>query len=112
VAAAQAAFTKGVGATIEQDPSLRIHPLFGLFAEPASTMLIAGPAKHAAHERSPGLNFFAVRIGNTGLASNLGDGHFSRVIDELAYPGPLGSHAQLQALHAQRLFRDTGQQPD
>ncbi len=40
VALAQAAFPKGIGATVEQDPSLLAHPLFGLFAEPASTILI------------------------------------------------------------------------
>ncbi len=68
VAAAQATFSKGIGATIEQDPSLMIHPLFGLFAEPASTMLITAPAHQvAAIERIAGeLNFFAVRIGATG----------------------------------------------
>ena len=33
VALAQAGFPKGIGATIEQDQSLMIHPLFGLFAE-------------------------------------------------------------------------------
>ena len=37
VALAQAGFAKGIGATVEQDPSLMVHPLFGLFAEPAST---------------------------------------------------------------------------
>ena len=40
VALAQAAFPKGIGATVEQDPSLLAHPLFGLFAEPASTILV------------------------------------------------------------------------
>ena len=40
VALAQAAFAKNIGATVEQDPSLLAHPLFGLFAEPASTVLV------------------------------------------------------------------------
>ena len=40
VALAQAAFTKGIGATVEQDASLLAHPLFGLFAEPASTVIL------------------------------------------------------------------------
>ena len=45
VALAQAAFRKGIGATVEQDPSLMVHPLFGLFAEPASTMLVTTRSK-------------------------------------------------------------------
>ena len=40
VALAQAAFPLGIGATVEQDQSLMAHPLFGLFAEPASTMIV------------------------------------------------------------------------
>ena len=34
-----------IGATVEQDPSLLAHPLFGLFAEPASTVILT-----TAHE--------------------------------------------------------------
>jgi phosphoribosylformylglycinamidine synthase len=68
VAAAQATFTRGIGATIEQEQSLTAHPLFGLFAEPASTMLITAPAHHVAViEKIAGeLNLFAARIGATG----------------------------------------------
>ncbi|HEY3628536.1 MAG TPA: phosphoribosylformylglycinamidine synthase subunit PurL [Terracidiphilus sp.] len=92
VAAAQATFLKGIGATLEQDRSLMIHPLFGLFAEPASTMLISAPAHNvAAIERIANeLNFFAARIGTTGgkrLEFSVdGDAFISASIDELRTP--------------------------
>jgi phosphoribosylformylglycinamidine synthase len=68
VAVAQAAFPKGIGAAIEQDESLQVHPLFGLFAEPASTMLItAAPGRVAEIEKlAAEFNFFVARIGTTG----------------------------------------------
>jgi phosphoribosylformylglycinamidine synthase len=68
VAVAQAAFPKGIGAAIEQDESLQVHPLFGLFAEPASTMLItAAPGRVAEIEKlAAEFNFFVARIGATG----------------------------------------------
>ena len=68
VALAQAAFSKGIGATIEQDPSLLAHPLFGLFAEPASTILVT--ADHGDVSEIDAIasqhNFFSARIGVTG----------------------------------------------
>jgi phosphoribosylformylglycinamidine synthase len=68
VALAQAAFPKEIGATVEQEQSLMIHPLFGLFAEPASTMLVtAHPSQVAAIEELAGeYSFFSARIGTTG----------------------------------------------
>ncbi|HMD77314.1 MAG TPA: AIR synthase related protein, partial [Terracidiphilus sp.] len=68
VALAQAAFPNGIGATVEQDPSLMVHPLFGLFAEPASTLLLSAPHGNVSEiERLAGeFNFLAVRIGSTG----------------------------------------------
>jgi phosphoribosylformylglycinamidine synthase len=65
---AQAAFTKGIGATVEQDASLLAHPLFGLFAEPATTVLLTATEKHlGAIEKLAGeFKFLAVRIGTTG----------------------------------------------
>jgi phosphoribosylformylglycinamidine synthase len=68
VALAQAAFPKGIGATVEQDQSLLAHPLFGLFAEPASTVLVTThPSNASAIERLAGkYNFLAARIGSTG----------------------------------------------
>ncbi len=68
VALAQAAFSKGIGATIEQDSSLLAHPLFGLFAEPASTVIVTANSgvvpeieKLAAEYK-----FLSARIGTTG----------------------------------------------
>ena len=53
VALAQAAFTKGIGATVEQDPSLLAHPLFGLFAEPASTVLVTTDRRQTSLRSKP-----------------------------------------------------------
>ena len=68
VALAQAAFTKGIGATVEQDPSLLAHPLFGLFAEPASTILVT--TDHGNLSEIDAIagqhNFLSAHIGTTG----------------------------------------------
>jgi phosphoribosylformylglycinamidine synthase len=68
VALAQAGFPKGIGATVEQDQSLLLHPLFGFFAEPASTVLLtAEPNRVAAiEELADEYGFYAVRLGATG----------------------------------------------
>jgi phosphoribosylformylglycinamidine synthase len=68
VALAQAAFPLPIGATVEQDRSLLAHPLFGLFAEPASTMLLtAAPVDFAEIENLASQHgFLAARIGTTG----------------------------------------------
>jgi len=68
VALAQAAFSKGVGATVEQEPVLMIHPLFGLFAEPASIMVVsADPGQVSAiEELAEHFSFNVARIGKTG----------------------------------------------
>jgi phosphoribosylformylglycinamidine synthase len=68
VALAQAAFPKGIGATVEQEQSLMVHPLFGLFAEPASTVLVSTHTSNlSAIEKLAGkYNFLAARIGTTG----------------------------------------------
>jgi phosphoribosylformylglycinamidine synthase len=68
VALAQSGFPKGIGATVEQDQSLMVHPLFGLFAEPATTMLVtASPSQVAQIESlADEFGFFAARIGTTG----------------------------------------------
>jgi len=68
VALAQAAFPLFIGASIEQDQSLMAHPLFGLFAEPASTILAtAHPDNVSEIEAIAGRHgFFSVRIGTTG----------------------------------------------
>ncbi len=68
VALAQAAFPKGIGATVEQDQSLMVHPLFGLFAEQASTVLLTTDSSNVSEiEKLAGeFNFLAARIGTTG----------------------------------------------
>jgi phosphoribosylformylglycinamidine synthase subunit PurL len=67
-ALAQAAFPLGIGATVEQDQSLMVHPLFGLFSEPASTMLVSTHPSHVAaiEELADRYSFLAARVGTTG----------------------------------------------
>ena len=68
VALAQAAFAQGIGATVEQDASLLAHPLFGLFAEPASTVIVTADHGDLAEidAMASQYNFFAALIGATG----------------------------------------------
>jgi len=68
VALAQSAFLKSIGAKVEQDPSLLAHPLFGLFAEPASTILVTThpSSVSAIGKLASEYNFFSARIGTTG----------------------------------------------
>jgi phosphoribosylformylglycinamidine synthase len=68
VALAQAAFPLGIGATVEQEQSLMAHPLFGLFAEPASTMLVSAYATQIEdiEELADQYGYFVARIGTTG----------------------------------------------
>jgi phosphoribosylformylglycinamidine synthase len=68
VALAQAAFAKNIGAVVEQEPSLMVHPLFGLFAEPASTIIVTTDPSHisAIEKLAEEYSFFAARIGTTG----------------------------------------------
>ncbi len=94
VALAQGAFAKGIGATVEQDSSLLAHPLFGLFAEPASTVLVT---THTSNVSAVGKlagqhNFLSARIGTTG-GSRLeisvdGDSFISAPLAELQTLGP------------------------
>jgi phosphoribosylformylglycinamidine synthase II len=101
VAASQAAFAKNIGATIEQEQSLTSHPLFGLFAEPASTMLISTPHQHVAEieKIANELSFFAARIGTTGgrrLEITVdGQPFISASIDELRTPWATALEATL-----------------
>jgi phosphoribosylformylglycinamidine synthase len=68
VALAQAAFANSIGLTVEQDPSLLAHPLFGLFAEPASTLIVTADPKNLSEidAMAGQYNFFSARIGTTG----------------------------------------------
>jgi phosphoribosylformylglycinamidine synthase len=68
VALAQAGFPKAIGAIVEQEQSLMVHPLFGLFAEPASTMLVTtDPSQVSTIEAlADEYGYFVARIGTTG----------------------------------------------
>jgi phosphoribosylformylglycinamidine synthase len=68
VALAQAGFSNGIGAAVDQQESLMVHPLFGLFAEPASTILLsADPSQISTiEELADNFSFNAARIGTTG----------------------------------------------
>jgi phosphoribosylformylglycinamidine synthase subunit PurL len=68
VALAQTALASGIGATIEQEQSLMVHPLFGLFAEPASTVVVTCAPSEVQEiaEIAGESNFLAARIGTTG----------------------------------------------
>ncbi len=68
VAVAQAAFAKSIGAVVEQDPSQAAAPLFGIFAEPASTMLVSADPKrvHEIASLAEMYGYSATRIGSTG----------------------------------------------
>jgi phosphoribosylformylglycinamidine synthase len=68
VALAQAAFPLGIGAKVDQEQSLMIHPLFGLFAEPASIVLVTTASSNIAEieKLAEEYNFLCARIGVTG----------------------------------------------
>jgi phosphoribosylformylglycinamidine synthase subunit PurL len=68
VALAQSALVSGIGAVAEQEPSLMVHPLFGLFAEQASTVILTcapGDVEEIA-ELAGQSQILAARIGSTG----------------------------------------------
>ncbi len=71
VALAESAISSGIGTTANQDESLLVHPLFGLFAEPASTVIVtAKPADVDEIEALAGeFSYFVARIGTTGGTS-------------------------------------------
>ncbi len=68
VALAQSAFPLGIGAKVEQDQALMAHPLFGVFAEPASTMILTAELNRilAIEELADQYGYIAARIGTTG----------------------------------------------
>jgi phosphoribosylformylglycinamidine synthase len=68
VSLAQAAFTKGIGARVDQEQSLLVHPLFGLFAEPASTVLVSTDHGNvsAIEKLASEYSFFVSQIGTAG----------------------------------------------
>jgi phosphoribosylformylglycinamidine synthase len=68
VALAQSTFRNSIGATVQQDPSLTAYPLFGLFAEPASTLVLTtDPSRVAEIEKiAAEYSLLVARIGVTG----------------------------------------------
>jgi len=68
VSLAQAAFPLNIGATVDQDPSLLAHPLFGFFAEPASTVILTTAHENVAkiEKLAAEYTFLAARIGTAG----------------------------------------------
>jgi phosphoribosylformylglycinamidine synthase len=92
VALAQGSFRNGIGATVEQEKALMVHPLFGLFAEPASTVIVTADPKNLAaiQELADEYSFFAARIGATGgdrlEISVYGDKFVSAPVSELRVP--------------------------
>jgi phosphoribosylformylglycinamidine synthase len=101
VALAQAAFPLLIGAKVEQEPSLMAHPLFGLFAEPASTLFVStDPTNVAALEKLAGeYSYFSARIGVTGGSrleiSVYGDPVISASLEELRKPWATALEATL-----------------
>ena len=104
VALAQAAFRNGIGAAVEQEQSLMAYPLFGLFAEPASTVLITADSKDAGaiEELADEYGYYFARIGTTGGnrldISVYGNTFISASVDELRKPWAQALEA---ALHEQ-----------
>ncbi|HEY1578449.1 MAG TPA: phosphoribosylformylglycinamidine synthase subunit PurL [Terracidiphilus sp.] len=92
VALAQAAFTSNIGAVVEQEQFLMVHPLFGLFAEPASTVILsADPGKVSDIEKiAEHFKFNVAKIGTTGgnrlEISVYGDVFISASLAELRAP--------------------------
>jgi phosphoribosylformylglycinamidine synthase II len=68
LALAQSVIRSNIGASVEQEQSLLSHPLFGLFAEPASRVfLTAKPGRVTdIEELAADYGFFATTIGVTG----------------------------------------------
>ncbi len=101
VALAQAAFSKGIGAAVEQDPSLMAHPLFGLFAEPASTVVVTADPGHVSKiEKLAGeFDFLVARIGTTGGArleiTVDGESFISAAVNDLRKPWAAALQATL-----------------
>src|SRR6202041_2824734 len=71
VALAQSAFPHSIGANVEQEQSLMAHPLFGLFAEPSSTLLVTARPEHVPEieELAAEYSFNVARLGTTGGAA-------------------------------------------
>ena len=101
VALAHATFRHGIGAVVEQEQALMVHSLFGLFAEPASTVILtAEPHQVAAiEELADEYAFFAARVGTTGgdrlEVSVYGEAFISAPVSELRAPWTAALEAAL-----------------
>ncbi len=101
VALAQAAFGRSIGAKVEQEQALMVHPQFGMFAEPASTVLLTTEPNNvgAIEELADEYSFFAARIGTTGgdrlEIAVYGDIFISAPISELQTPWATALEAAL-----------------
>jgi phosphoribosylformylglycinamidine synthase len=89
VALAQSTFPHSIGVTVAQDPSLTAYPLFGLFAEPASTVLLTtDPSRITEIEKlATEYSLMVARIGTTGgpnlELSVYGNSFISAPVDDL-----------------------------
>ena len=92
VALGQAAFPRGIGAKVDQEQSLMVHPLFGLFAEPATTVLVTTASDNISEieKLAEEFNLLCARIGTTGGTrleiSVDGQSFISASLDELREP--------------------------
>ena len=68
VALAQSALANNIGARVEQEQALMVHPLFGLFAEQASTVLLTADPERVSEieEIAEHFRFSVAQIGTTG----------------------------------------------
>jgi phosphoribosylformylglycinamidine synthase len=92
VALAQASFPLNIGSKVDQEQSLMVHPLFGLFAEPATTVLVTTASDNISEieKLAEEFNLLCARIGTTG-GSRLeitvdGQSFISASLDELREP--------------------------
>src|SRR6185437_10649330 len=92
VALAQATFAGGIGARVEQEQALMVHPLFGLFAEPSSTVIVTADPEKAAEisQIAEHFKFNIARIGTTGgdrlEIAVYGDAFIAAPVSELREP--------------------------
>jgi phosphoribosylformylglycinamidine synthase subunit PurL len=92
VALAQATFDGGIGARVEQEQALMVHPLFGLFAEPSSTVILSADSEKVAEiqEIAEHFKFNIARIGTTGgdrlEIAVYGDAFIAAPVSELREP--------------------------
>src|ERR1700739_2889007 len=102
VALAQAAFANNIGARVEQEQALMVHPLFGLFAEPASTVLLTGDPEKVSEieEIAEHFRFNVARIGRTGGDRLASAGHGGAFLPSfIAGRGQTWSKSLEAALH-------------